>query len=318
MNSILIILTTAMFLFVGGCSTTPPKFVKTGHAPYLDENGGVLVLIDACVKRSNAFEDDFVIIAETKAVSKALESTVRNYLVANGITVRATLIPFSCGALHTKENSLQKIANNINGSVKNGKQPFDVADLIRGDGEYINSLSILATYAFQQPILEIQRLERLESLNEFSQGGLFLEDEYDDKLKPFFGVEQFNKAAAIVADRSQASSILYIGQSGLTRSTGQSITEGIGSFIATMAIAVATGGLVYLSVFSVDSSYISATLINLENHEVPWSKSIRFKGDPVNSEILASYENMSLLLSPIVRIPTPEWSYPGNPPELIR
>src|SRR5262249_14729019 len=148
----------ALLLLVGGCASIPPKFVTTAHNPLLDKNGGVVLLGDACIKRGAVGSDDYVVVAESKAGVKTLMNVVGDYLSDNGVQVQMTLIPFICGASHDSKNSLQKVANNLDDSVRDGRQPFDVSENFGGDSDYVHALTVVATYAFQHPFLPKQKV----------------------------------------------------------------------------------------------------------------------------------------------------------------
>ncbi len=69
-----------LLILIGGCASTPPKFITTGHDPLLDKNGGVLLLADVCIRRGSIIRDDYVVLEESKAGAKALVNEARDYL----------------------------------------------------------------------------------------------------------------------------------------------------------------------------------------------------------------------------------------------
>ena len=287
-----------LLILFGGCaSLPPPKFVTMAHDPLLDKNGGVVLVSDVCIKRGAVGRDDYVVVAESKAGAKALVNAVRNYLSDNGVQVRATLIPFVCGAWHDSKNSLQKVANNLDNSVRDGKPPFDVSEDLGGsDSDYVYALTVVATYAFQHPFLPKQKVTSA------------------DQQVPLVSLEQLRTATAIVTAKTQASSILYIGVSGLSRSTGQNIIYGIGSVLIGTTIGVATGGTAVFPVPVPNSRLMSAALINLETANVPWSNAVKDNRDPIKPNVVATQSAVELLLSHLVHPEASTWSPPGIAP----
>jgi len=289
-------------IFIGGCASFPPQFLTTAHDPLLDKNGGVALLADVCIKRGSLVRDDYVVVAESRAGAEDLVSVARNYLSDNGVQVRATFIPFVCGAWHDSKNSLQNVANNLDDNVREGTQPFDVSKDLKSDSDYVHALTVVATYAFQQPFVPKQQVASA------------------DQQIPLVSLEQLRTATAIVMAKTQASSILYIGVSGLSRSAGQNIVRGTGSFLigvpVGMATAIATGGIWVAPVLRAipDSRLMSTALINLETATVPWSNAVSASGDPLKLDAVAAESAVDLLLSRLVRQPTSTWSPPGIPP----
>ena len=289
-------------IFIGGCASFSPQFVTTAHDPLLDKNGGVVLLADVCIKRGRVFGDDYVVVAESKTSAEALVSMARNYLSDNGVQVRTTLIPFVCGAWHDSKNPLQKVANNLDDNVRDGTQPFDVSKDLESDSDYVHALTVVATYAFQQPFVPKQNVPSA------------------DQQVPLVSLEQFRTATAVVTAKTQASSILYIGVSGLSRSAGQNTIRGIGTFLigvpVGMATAIATQGFYVVPVLRAipDSRLMSTALIAPETANVPWSNAVSVTGDPLKLDVDAAEPAVDLLLSSLVRQPASTWSPPGIPP----
>ncbi len=292
-----------LLVLVGGCASHPPKFVTTAHDPLLDKNGGVVLFVDTCIKRGAVVSGDCVVVEESRAGAEALLDVVRNYLSANGVRVRTAFIPFVCGALADSENSPQKVANNLNDNVRDGQRPFDVSEDLGSDSNYVHALTKVGTFAFQHPFLPKQEVTSASN-------------DSTDKQMPLVTVEQFRAATAIVAAKTQASSILYIGVSGLSRSTGQNILRGIGSAIIGTVVGVATGGIIVMPGPVPDSRLMSAALIDLETAEVEWSNAVRAHGDPVKPDVIAAQSPIELLLSHLVHKEASTWSPPGIAPAL--
>ena len=270
-------------IFIGGCATSlPPPFVTTAHDPLLDKNGGVVLLADVCIKRGRVFGDDYVVVAESKASAEALVSAARDYLSDNGVQVRATLIPFVCGAWHDSKNPPQNVANNLDDNVKVGTQPFDVSKDLERDSDYVHALTVVATYALWHPFMPKHRVEAA------------------DRRIPLVNLEQLRTATAIVTAKTQASTMLYIGVYGHSRSAGQDIVHGIGSLLTLRAIP--------------NGRLMSTALIALETTNVPWSNAVSVTGDPLKLDVVANESAVDLLLSRLVRQPASTWTPPGIAP----
>lgn len=297
-----------LLVLLGGCASAPAKFmaaggfVTTAHDPLLDKNGGVVLLADVCIRRGSLVRDNYVVVEESKAGAKALVNEVHDYLSTYGVQVRATLIPFACGAWQDSKNLPQNVANNLDDSVREGQQPFDVSEDLKSDRDYVHALTVVATYAFQHPIVPKQEATPA------------------DQQVSLVSLEQFRAAMAIVTAKTKASSILYIGVSGLSRSAGQNVVRGTGSFLIGMATGVATLGLGYGIGVAImpkpipDSRLMSAAMINLETTKVLWSYTVTSPGDPIKPDVVANQSIVDMLLSGLVLQPAAMWSPPGIPP----
>ena len=296
-----------LLILLGGCASTPAKFmattgfVTTAHDPLLDKNGGVLLLADVCIRRGSLIRDNYVVVTESKAGAKTLVNEVHDYLSTYGVQVRATLIPFACGAWQDSKNSLQNVANNLDDSVREGQQPFDVSEDLKSDRDYVHALTTVATYAFQHPLAPGQNTNRA------------------NPAVSLVTVEQFRAASVIVMAKTKASSILYIGVSGLSRTAGQNVLRGTGSILIGTAVGMATlgagagVGLIVMPGPVGDSRLMSATVINLETAEVRWSNIVSAPGDPIKPDVVANQSIVDMLLSGLVRRPASMWSPPGIP-----
>ena len=103
------------------------------------------------------------------------------YLSGNGIRVRAKLITFICGAQQSGKSNL-KAANDVNGSAEDAQKPLDIADALKDDAEFIQALSVVATYVFQHPFCS-----KAESADE-------------PTVQLMVTVDQFRASTQIIAD----------------------------------------------------------------------------------------------------------------------
>jgi hypothetical protein len=263
----------AVLFAMTGCVTTG-NFV-VGHDPLLDQNGGVFLIVDSCILRDAVNDtDDCYVVAESKATAQALVNATRKYLSENGVPVRAAITPFTCGALLTESNSPQKVADRIDGNVTIIKQPFCVENEFSDDQEYMDALTKLSTYSFQKAMAV---MAKREADRKFTKAPT-------PEQPCFINTDEFNAAVSTVLSRTGASSVLYIGLLGNSRTSGKAVAQGVGDFFVGMATGLATGGMLIITPQHNDVSLLCANSINLASAECIWSNAINVVGDPVKSE----------------------------------
>jgi len=292
------IVSIVVFLFVTGC-TPPPKFVMRAHDPLLDKKGGVVVLVDTCVKRSEIGGDNYVMIHETTESARALGDAVKQFLSDNEVKVRTVFIPFICGAVVDAREGVLKVANQLGGDISEAQRPFQVAEDIKGDAEYVKALGNIGTYVFQ---------EFLHARYEKENFG----DQFDDDWKPLVTKKEFRAATTLVATKLQAASILYVGASGVSESAGvQAMESSRPAIIATLtAIATAGAFIAPLRDSEKENCQFNASLINTDTNKILWANSIAIGGNPAKTEFMGSQATVGPLLIRLVRKPAEKWSVP--------
>ncbi|MGR3310562.1 MAG: hypothetical protein ACUZ77_07270 [Candidatus Brocadiales bacterium] len=254
------------------CSVTPPKSQRVTNHPLLYRDGGVLLVADVCIQH-DALGDahDYFVITEGKAGAQALLDAVREYLENNGIQVSAELIPFVCGARHDS-NSLQlSFANQVNGDISVGQQPFGVFDEIKDDPDYVNALSTASTYTFQYAMMPSVRANA--GSNESSS----------QPPTQLVSSKEFKTAIAQIASRTRASSVLFLSVAGTSISSGKKAMRAVGDFTVGMAIGLATAGLgtgYYVMFISghPDGMLMAGALIDLKTGALVWSNAVSASG----------------------------------------
>ena len=271
-----------MFLIFSGCSTT--SNMKAWHDPELDQNGGITIIVDTCIIRDEVGEgesDDYFVIRESMESSKALYDASRKYLVDNGVQVRKGIIPFVCGAVHDEVNSKKLVAEEVNGEVKDIKQPFGVKSEIMDDAEYLSALSEISTYVAQ-----------------YESGA--------QSTDLIFGSDELIAAANVIADRTKTSKVLFLNVAGTSISGGKAFGQAIGGFFIGLGTAVATAGLgtgyygYYVPGGDVDVVYLGAAVVDLDARFISWSNSTRVDDDPIDPDVITDAETTKLLLFDLV------------------
>ena len=249
---------------LAACTATPPKSTRVSYDPLLAEQAGTLLIVDACVQRDELGDsDDYFVISEAKAGAHAALSELRKYIKDSAIPVRDALIPFVCGA-KLKQTSLSiRAADSLKSPVHDARQPLAVSADISSDPQYIAALSILSTYLSQ------------------NTGGLRSHANIDKT--------EFHNALALIKARTQASSILYLGARGISRSGGKATAQAIGSIVAGTVAAIAVVppsdfsamNSLFLPDYPEDRVVMRGALVDLKNNKIAWSKTVQVKGDPI-------------------------------------
>ena len=283
---------------LAGCSATPPKSRLVSHDPILSRQGGVLLMVDACVQRDALGDtDDYFVITEAKSGAQAVLSALRKYVQDSGIPVRAEIIPFVCGARHSTDNFPIRVADSVGSPVRSDQQPLGVSAMIKNDPQYVNALSVVSTFAFERAA--ITRVAPKASD----------EDSPSRNAPTRVGMDDFRTAAKVLKGRTQASSVLFVGVLGISRSAGKTAVQSIGSFIVAMGSAIMTVGLgtdyylIYTPGHQIDGMVIKGALIDLESGQLTWSNAVRVRGDPIDPKVMADPTALDLLFRDIMLKP---------------
>jgi hypothetical protein len=285
-----LLLGPAALLLLAACSAAAPPTSRrlVAHASAADAAGTVLV-VDVCLNHSPLVVDDYFVISNSKQGAEALMAATAQYFDASDVRIRTKLIPFVCGALHDDANGPKRVAEAIDADVSVRPQPVWISPDISADAEYVDALHTLSTYVFKRSLAlaSAQASASAASLDATVPDGL-------------------HKAAAVVAQRSGRSSLIYVGVTGHSLSSGKAATLGVARFAAGLALSVAigpvfaAGGMNYHVVIlpggPVDKRQMVAALFDLRQAALVRSNVIHGFGDPMKAEVLASRESVQLLL----------------------
>jgi hypothetical protein len=292
-------LALALAVLGAGCATAPPPTSQrvVAHSAAADA-GGTLVIVDVCVNYSPLVTTDYFVVGNARQGAAAMEAVVRQFLDAADLRSRTVLIPFVCGALHGATNVPKRVADEVDGNVAERPQPLWLAPEVAADADYVNALQTLATHVFRRSIAA-----------------------YDKDKPPPEGTdtaaedERARQAAVLAAQRSGRSSLLYVGVTGHSNSSGKSAAAGLAIVIGSVATTLAIGpvftaaGASYHVVFvpggPVDKRQMAAGIYDLKQGRLVSSRVVGAPGDPMKPEVLAERNGLNLLLREMLLTPAP-------------
>ncbi len=235
------------------------------------------MLIDVCLQRDGIGGGDYFIIGESKKGADISQQQLRGYLWDSGIRIReqATLV---CGARHGDATQIPA-ARGIGETVSEQRQPLSAdSQLVRliDDQEYSDALAVISSYAFERAASEE------DSGRQISEA-------------------MFQSAGRIVRDRTNASSVLFLGALGTSRSGALNTVTGIGRFLVGMGTGLATAGLGgdYYAIFvpggKISGRLYEGALIDLDSGELAWSNAVKVPGNPAKEDNWESNQPLDLL-----------------------
>lgn len=286
---------------VGGCAAPPPTVQRVVAHSAVADAGGTLLVVDVCLNYSPLGTGDYFVIADARQGARALEAATRPFLDAADMRTRTTLIPFVCGALHDPANAPKRVASEVDGAVSERAQPLWVAPEVATDADYVSALQTLATHVFRRSVAEYDKDKPLApdaSTNTTAD---------DD--------ERARRAAALVARKSGRTSLLYLGVTGHSLSSGKAAATGIARVIAGVALSVAIGpvftaggaqyGVVFVPGGPADKRQMAAGLYDLKQGHLVRSRVVGGGGDPMKPEVLAERNGLNLLLRDLLLTSAP-------------
>lgn len=290
------ILAVVLALAVAGCAAPPPTSQRVMAHGATADAAGTLLIVDVCVNYSPLGTDDYFVISNARRGASALEAATQRFLDAADVRTRTKLIPFVCGALHDPANAPKRVADDVDGPVAMRAQPLWIAPEVSGDAEYLAALQTLATHVFRRSV-----------------------EAYDkDKAPPADATddEHVRQASSLVALRSGRSSLLYVGVTGHSLSSGKAAASGVMRIVAGIALAVAigpvftAGGTSYTVVFvpggPADKRQMAAGLFDLRQGQLVRSRVVGGGGDPMKPEVLADRDSVNLLLRDLLLTTAPQ------------
>jgi hypothetical protein len=204
---------TVVFCACVGCADAP-KSSQVTPDPILARKGGVLLLVDASIHEETLAGENYFVINEAEAGAEAAASALRNYIQVSDIPVRAEVITIGGARLTAKDTSIS-VADNVGGPLRQApssiscqtKQPLRVPESIRDDLQYVSALCIVSSYALERSGIHGSAATTISA-------------------------EDFQKAAEVIQNRTEASSVLFLGVLGWSRSSGKRAAQ----FAASMAV----------------------------------------------------------------------------------
>jgi hypothetical protein len=276
-----------------GCATAPRSWQVT-HDPLLARQGGVLLLVDASVQEDTLVGHDYFVINEAGAGAAAASAALRKYVQASDIPVRAEVITVG-GARLTTNNAPIGVADSVGGQVRQAQQPLRVPGAIQDDTQYVSALCAVSTYAFERAAVH-------------------------SNAPTSISTRDFLTAAEVIKNRTQASSVLFLGVLGWSRSTGKRAAQFVVGLAVGEVIAFATAGLgrgyylIFIPGHAADGMVMEAALIDLESGQLTWSNAVRSIGDPVHPEAMADPQALDLLFHDIIFKPMSDELTPSSKP----
>lgn len=288
-------LNVILVLLLAGCGTAQPPTSRriVAHASAADAAGTVLI-VDVCLNHSPMGTDDYFVISNARQGAEALMVTTAQYFAASDVRIRTKLIPFVCGAVHDAANTPKRVAMAIDADVSVRPQPLWISPEVSGDAEYVEALQTLSTHIFQRGLAS--------SAAAVASAAASASAAPSATEAP----EPVRKAAAVVAQRSGRSSLIYVGVTGHSLSSGKAAALGVARFTVGLAISVAVGpvftaggasyGVIFVPGGPVDKHQAVAALFDLQQATLVRSKVVHGGGDPMKPEVLSSRDSVELLL----------------------
>ena len=279
---------------LGGCAATPPSSRQVSHDSILGRQSGVLLLVDACVQRDTlGTSTDYFVINEAEAGAQATLGVLRKYVQDSGIPVRAEVVSV-CGARLNTNNAPIRVAESVGGSVRNIQPPAWITGAFTNDTPFVRAVGVVSTYAFERAAVDSASAKK---------GG---KRPKGSEMPASISIHEFQSAAQVIRDRTQASSVLFLGVLGTSRSGGKATAQFLTGLTLGVGTAVATAGLgtgfylVFIPGHQVDGMVMEGALIDLETGQLTWSNAVRAGGDPIHPKVMANSDVLSLLFRDVM------------------
>jgi hypothetical protein len=289
----------AVFAIVlsAGCTATAPKSQQVTHDALLVRQDGVLLLVDACIQRDGLGDGDYFVINEAESGARAALEALRDYVRGSDIAVRAE-VSSVCAARLNADHSAIRVADGVGSPRRDAAQPLRVSGTNTEDPKYVQALGVVSTYAFERAAVQS---EKKTSKKKSAEAGISASG---DGVS--ISADEFRVAAATLKDRSGASSVLFLGELGTSRSAGKAAAQFVGSMVLSFGTAIATAGLgtgyylIFVPGHQIDGVIMEGALIDLDTGLLTWSHAVRAGGDPVNPKTLANRAALDLLFHEIM------------------
>jgi hypothetical protein len=264
----------------------------------------VLLVVDASVQIEELGGGAYFVIKEAESGAQATLASLHKYTEDSGITIRGEAVSV-CGArLNTNDLPLT-VADSVGGPKRQAQQPLWVSESIANDPQYVSALGVVSTYALERAAISDKKKKDEGNVSSA------------DNASPITTMDNFRDAAKIIKDKTQASSVLFLGVLGKSRSEGKAAAQNIARFAVGMGVAIATAGLgtgYYLILApggGLDGMVMEGALIDLESGQLTWSNAVKYPRDPIHPENMAKGEALDLLFHNIMF--KPEFVQPTPP-----
>lgn len=294
----------ALMLLVAGCAAPPPTSQRVvAHAATADA-AGTLLIVDVCVNYSPLGTDDYFVVSNARQGASAVEEAALRFLDAADVRARSKLIPFVCGALHDADNKPKRVADEVDAPVAVRAQPLWTAPEVSADAAYVAALQTLATHVFKRSIAAYDKDRPAQNTTATVEDAGAADD------------ERVRRAAALVAQRSGRSSLLYVGVTGHSLSAGKATATGVARVVAGVALSMAIGPVfttqgsslhvVFVPGGPVDKRQMAAGLFDLQQGRLVGSRVVGAGGDPMKPDVVANRESLNLLLREMLLTTAPQ------------
>ena len=321
------LLALTIVLAAAGCAAPPPSVQRVVAHGAAADAGGTLLVVDVCLNYSPLVTGDYFVIASARSGAAALELATQQFLDAADVRSRSALIPFVCGALHDPANAPKRVADEIDGAVSERAQPLWVAPALAADADYVDALQTLATHVFRRSVAAYDKdkpaapaLDTNTNTNSNSNSNSNSNTNSNTDAVNVTGAdaaddERARRAAAVVAQKSGRSSLLYVGVTGHSLSSGKATAAGVARVVAGLAISLGLGpvftaggaqyGVVFVPGGPVDKRQMAAGLVDLRQGQLVRSRVVGSGGDPMKPEVVAERNGLNLLLRDLLLTSAP-------------
>lgn len=287
---------TFIFLLVllTGCAGTPKKY-ELLQEPYLREGGGTLLVVDVCVFQDAVGDaDDYHMVTESKEGARGIVEVASRYLSEKNVTVKSSLVPYSCGVIGPDGNLPQLVRLNLNSPAVMERRPFAPSEELVKDQALLEALNVLGTASYERALIN--------GVSLLSQG----RSQPQPPLKSHTSQELL-AASALVQTKLNVSSMIYLGVNGYSQSTGKAVALGTGRFFVALVTGVATGFAV-LPGGTTDGSLMTVASIDLVSGEIRRTSAMRGTGDPKKANVVSDKRFIDALLHGLVHREVPSAS----------
>lgn len=248
-----------------------------------------MLLVDACVQKDALGTDgDYFVIEEAEAGGRAAAAALRRYIDGTGVTIRGEIIAVCAARLNTNSQTV-RAADRAGGRVRDAVPPLKLPASIAGDAEYVSALQLISTYSFERAAVPAKK-----------------DNIHTNHGPTRISMAEFQRAAKVLKDRTGASSVLFLGVLGKSRTGGKALAQFLGAMTVGIGTAYATAGLgtgvyvMFVPGSQVSGSMLEGALIDLDSGELAWSKAVGSIGNPVKPQTLANPEALDMLFRDVM------------------
>lgn len=274
-RSLAVVMLLALLL---SCSSVPFKRYIQKSPNYNDSMPKITqlgIVSDATIVASVDTGDQnykiYVSIEDSKVVESHMLINAANYMKQKGYEVTFQQAPFVGGSYFSQGVAKRfKVAQRIDADITVGEPPFKIDDSLITDESYKNAMLVIVS-SVRQSLNKAALAKSLPS-DFFLQG------------------KNVPESLKIIAERTKVNALLINIGEGVYVPAAQRFASGVGSFMFSFGVALATAGTAGVSVTplpaNIDSPNIStwSGLIDLQNGEVLWSNSYGLGHNPLDED----------------------------------